>query len=668
MTTQKEKIRAINTFLNYIGNLSDFPISFKIGDKEYKGLDEDFTLIKKETSECGNKNKILLVLSHVSGLELTLDCAYYPDYAAFEWTGFFTNISEKDSPVLSEVNAADITFTGENAVLIGLVGDAVNPNLGTDDGQVMNNQPYTTVLPEGITKFASFDGRPTDTCFPYYDFQYAEGGALIAVGWQGQWRSSFDKKNDTVIFTAGQETFSSYLKAGETMRMPLIAMVLYDGRDEERSVNIWRRWFIDCNMRKVRGQLLQPALAAFTGRPCMTLTNEDAELRNISVYEKMGINLDYWWMDAGWYFIDSEGSSCREIEDYANTGVWIVDTNRFPTKLKVISDKMKSIGGGTILWFEPERFGLKLEDLKDDSSTLRKEWILPYDDRWGFVNYGNPEALKWISDRVFSILETADITIYREDFNVPPLRAWTAGDTEDRRGMTENLYIQGHLHFWDSLIERFPDMMIDSCASGGRRNDLESMRRAVPLHYSDFYRFDPAKISGVCQMLYKWFPYLKNYGTTATLVEDPDKYLMLNTFSPMLLLSINPEADKTADVEFLQKYQKWHRELGEYFYSDYYVLTPWTVSDKDWIGYMFINDENGMGFVQISRHVNNADSKKVIKLKGLDENTSYRLTDFNNNFGGIFTGRVLMEEGLEVIMPAAGSATIIRIEKIQIED
>jgi hypothetical protein len=54
------------------------------------------------------------------------------------------------------------------------------------------------------------------------------------------------------------------------------------------------------------------------------------------------------------------------------------------------------------------------------------------------------------------------------------------------QGMTENLYVQGHLAFWDELLRRHPHLRIDSCASGGRRNDLETMRRAVPLLRSDF--------------------------------------------------------------------------------------------------------------------------------------------------------------------------------------
>lgn len=663
LTTQAEKERAQKLHIKYINDLSQFPISFKIGEKVYNGINADFTLVKKETKQENKKIKTLLVLLHNSGLELMLDCAFYPEYAAFEWTGYFKNTSAANSPVLSEVNAADLLFTGENAVLNGLIGDAVNFNTGTDDGQIMNNQPYTTVLPEGITNFASVDGRPTDTCFPYYDLQYDDGGALIAIGWQGQWKSSFERKGNDIMFKAGQETFNAYLKAGETMRMPLIAIIFYDGRDEDRSVNIWRRWFINCNMRKINGRLMKPAFAGFSGSTCMTMTNEQQEIENISVYEKIGIELDYWWMDAGWYFTDLAGSSCKEVADYANTGTWNVDTNRFPTSLKIISEKMKSIDGQTILWFEPERFGIAPETLKDDGSTIKKEWILSSDSKWSFVNYSIPEAVEWMTNKVISVLETGDISVYREDFNVPPLSAWIAHDEENRCGMTENLYIQGHLKFWDNIIERFPGMMIDSCASGGRRNDLESMRRAVPLHYSDFYRYDTAKIGGVCQMLYKWFPYFKNYGTT-DMVMDPDKYLLLNNFSPMLLLCIHVDAGKVADIDFLKKYQKWHRELGEYFYADYYTLTPWTVSDKDWIGHMFFDPEKGAGFIHMSRHTNNPNGKINVHLKAVNKNETYKLTDFNDNCGGIFTGDALIEKGFDVVLPEAGSATLIKIERI----
>src|SRR6185369_6710403 len=61
-----------------------------------------------------------------------------------------------------------------------------------------------------------------------------------------------------------------------------------------------------------------------------------------------------------------------------------------------------------------------------------------------------------------------------------------ANDAPERQGITENHYVTGYLAFWDELLKRHPGMLIDSCASGGRRNDLETLRRAVPLLRSDF--------------------------------------------------------------------------------------------------------------------------------------------------------------------------------------
>ena len=77
------------------------------------------------------------------------------------------------------------------------------------------------------------------------------------------------------------------------------------------------------------------------------------------------------------------------------------------------------------------------------------------------------------------------IDLYRLDFNIDPLAYWRGNDVEDRQGITEIRYIEGYLSYWDELRRRHPGMLIDSCASGGRRNDLETMRRAVPILPTD---------------------------------------------------------------------------------------------------------------------------------------------------------------------------------------
>ena len=57
-------------------------------------------------------------------------------------------------------------------------------------------------------------------------------------------------------------------------------------------------------------------------------------------------------------------------------------------------------------------------------------------------------------------------------------------------------------------------MLIDSCASGGRRNDLETMRRAVPLWRSD-YAFEPIGHQCMTYGISLWLPY-HGTGTVAS--------------------------------------------------------------------------------------------------------------------------------------------------------
>ena len=98
------------------------------------------------------------------------------------------------------------------------------------------------------------------------------------------------------------------------------------------------------------------------------------------------------------------------------------------------------------------------------------------------LNLGNPAGAPWLIDHVDHLLTDQGIDLYRQDFNINPLRLSGAHtDAADRQGITEIRHVKAYLAYWDELRHRHPDMLIDSCASGGRRNDLETLRRAVPL-------------------------------------------------------------------------------------------------------------------------------------------------------------------------------------------
>ena len=164
-----------------------------------------------------------------------------------------------------------------------------------------------------------------------------------------------------------------------------------------------------------------------------------------------------------------------------------------------------------LLWFEPERVG-------DPNSWLGKnhpEWLMPGNSAGDVLNLGDPAALQWLIEHMDGLVKSQGLDWYREDLNGAHYgTAWRNADAPDRQGITENFHVQGHLAFWDELRRRNPHLHIDSCASGGRRNDLETMRRAVPLLRSDWsvtaFAKEPLQIEGNQAQTYglsSWLPW-----------------------------------------------------------------------------------------------------------------------------------------------------------------
>src|SRR5262249_6164602 len=129
-----------------------------------------------------------------------------------------------------------------------------------------------------------------------------------------------------------------------------------------------------------------------------------------------------------------------------------------------------------------------------------------YQNDWRLLNLGDQRAWNWLVNHVDRVLNEQGIDLYRQDFNMDPLYFWRANDAPDRRGATENPYVRGHLAYRGELRRRHPNMLIDSCASGGRRNDLETLRRAVPLIRSD-YLFEPTGEQCHAYGAALWYPF-----------------------------------------------------------------------------------------------------------------------------------------------------------------
>ena len=672
--TDNEKARVKADYESFLADdLANFPVSFKVGEDSYTGFGTDFTKKSQDTETVDGGTKTITVLTHKSGLEFTVESVFYPEYNAYDWTIYIANNGEENSPVISGLNAVDMTLEGEAPRLKGSQGDvaAYEPYV-----QSLNGTPITKT-PSG--------GRGTNYDSSYFNFMYGDKGVLYAVGWPGQWTMTVDNSEeaDKTRLTAGQEDMNTYLEPGETIRTPLMAFVHYNGRNLERATNLWRRWMIDCNMHKItedetgEGERNLPESAIFAATSIqwheMTRATDENQIAAIDYYLNNDIDLTFWWMDAGWYFMVDSNGEFVTVPDWGwtNTGAWVVDTNRFPSKMKAISDHAAENGIKTLLWFEPERV-INKDALRTDGKTIHPDWVL----NGYLVDMGRPEAVEWTLNRILEVMGDGGISMYREDFNCDPLPAWRDADkakdaSGNRSGITENLHIQGHLGMWDSILETFPNATIDSCASGGRRNDLETMRRAVPLHKTDYSYGDRTWQQAVATDMSRWIPYIGTKANGETTADNntttANRYSLRTAIVGAMVLGYNTEESVPIDWDIVKDITEEQKVLGEYIYSDYYVLEDWSRSESDWAAWEYYDIEKGEGYAIAFRRAN-AEGTKTYYLRGLEKDAEYKIWFEDQNKPVIRTGLDLMKNGVEFNLPSIESSDILHIQKADTAD
>jgi len=286
------------------------------------------------------------------------------------------------------------------------------------------------------------------------------------------------------------------------------------------------------------------------------------------------------------------------------------------------------------------------------------------------LDLGNPSARHWLVEHIDKLIVDNGIGLYRQDFNIDPLEFWRSNDAEDRQGITENKHIVGYLAYWDELRRRHPDMLIDSCASGGRRNDLETMRRAVPLWRSD-YAYEPIGHQCMTYGISMWLPY---HGTGTVAVESAPyygggvtpvhPYAFWSNAVPALGCGIDIREKGLDYAELRRLFGAW-RSIADYYYGDYYPLTPYSRKDSDWIAWQFNLPEHGDGIIEAFRRPGAADQTLRVRLSGLERDATYRFTSIEaaELQKTEWTGRELMESGLTIRLNQSPAAAIIRFAK-----
>lgn len=194
---------------------------------------------------------------------------------------------------------------------------------------------------------------------------------------------------------------------------------------------------------------------------------EAKELPLIAAAAKTGC--EYFVIDAGWY--------ADLHEDWSATiGAWEPSATRWPHGLKFVLDQIRQAGMIPGLWLEPEVAGQK-------SLLARKP------DNWFFVRHGkrvlknsrflldfrNPQVRAYLDQVMARVVNEYGAGYIKMDYNVDSLQGTELNADSFGQGLLD--HNRAHLDWLDSVLDRYPELIIENCGSGGGRMDYAMLSR-----------------------------------------------------------------------------------------------------------------------------------------------------------------------------------------------
>lgn len=171
-------------------------------------------------------------------------------------------------------------------------------------------------------------------------------------------------------------------------------------------------------------------------------------------------------------FVLDDGWFGQRDDDTSSLSDWEVDPRKYPEGLGPLIDHVHATGMSFGIWFEPEM-------INPDSNLHRAhpDWALGSEDQilgrqQKALNMALPEVRDFIYDRIAALLQAHPIDYIKWDHNrvLPMPDAWQT---------------RGSYALLDRLRADFPQVEIESCASGGGRIDFGILSRTQRVWLSD---------------------------------------------------------------------------------------------------------------------------------------------------------------------------------------
>lgn len=376
--------------------------------------------------------------------------------------------------------------------------------------------------------------------------------------------------------------------------------------------------------------------------------NEEKILKIATTAKELGIEL--FVLDDGWFG--------QRNNDHAGLGDWYPNFDKLPEGIQGLSRKINQLGMKFGLWIEPEMVN------KDSQLYYQHpEWVLKTPHRnvshgrhQYVLDFSNPDVVNYIYDMLCKVLSTSNISYIKWDMNRSMSEVYSTFHQCNSQGKVMHEYILGVYRLYEMLISQFPEILFESCASGGGRFDPGMLYYAPQCWASDNSdAIERLKIQYGTSYVYP----LSSIGAHVSAVPNHQVFrntplhtranvAYFGTFGYELdlnQLSSLERQEVVKQVQFMKKY----RSILQ-FGTFYRLRSPFETNETIWMVVSKTKDIAIVGYYRPLQQVNCRYNR--IKLLGLDKYKKYHVSIHNIEC----YGDELMNVGLLVTDNSSGES------------
>jgi len=456
------------------------------------------------------------------------------------------------------------------------------------------------------------------------------------------------------------EFLNMRLFPGEIFELPSMTILHNNSGDRIDAHNKFRQLMVGRNTPRIGGKPLD----GLVGMSTWGGYGAAYHAKTLERVKKYGFDIDYFWIDAGWHnTLDHPTAEGGEGDDwYKTVGDWKANPHTYPNGMEEIGELCKDAGTGLLLWIEPERAVGESKAAAENPGFYLGNRI---PGATLMLNLGCEPARIWIRDKLAEIIKDFRLRVLRIDFNYAPLPYWRYNDKEDRQGVSEIRYIRGLYKTLDELLQKFPELIVDNCASGGRRLDYELLRRTIPLFRTDYTCFennDPVGCQNHTYGLAYWIP-VNAISNWAAHKGATDTYRFRSSLSAGIAMSHPGEDLDETRIEWTKKMIAQAKAVRPYMKGNFYPLTGYSFDEKDWQAIQMHMPGEDKGVIIAFRRKESFTPTMCFGLSETDAGCDYVFEDVDTGVKTAVSGKDL-QNGYCLTIPEKRGSKIIFYSKV----